>query len=136
MPNLTSRPVPLLHDLKRGEVVSVDLHDAFGGEKRNDAGSGLRSAVVVQNNFGNSVSPLTVIVPLTDVDQYKGYPFQVKVPAVVMGAGGKACIADCGHVRSIDKIRIHKRFSVLPDDLMRQIDEALCIILELTPPGR
>ncbi|WP_369128077.1 type II toxin-antitoxin system PemK/MazF family toxin [Ramlibacter tataouinensis] len=35
----------------------------------------LRPCVVVQNDFGNKVSPLTIVVaPLTDQAQYKKYP--------------------------------------------------------------
>lgn len=123
-----------LADLKRGEVVAVDLQGALGFEKMNDANSGLRSCVVVQNNHGNSKSPLTIVVPLTDLSQSKGYAFQVTISGSVLGPGGKDCIADCGHIRSIDKVRIKQRFAVLPDGLMRQIDDALRLLLEL-PAG-
>jgi mRNA interferase MazF len=128
-------PSPVkLPDLMRGEVVSVRLDGAEGYEKQNDADSGVRSCVVVQNNHGNSVSPLTVIVPLTGMDQAKGYPFQISISGSVLGPGGKDCIADCGHVRSIDKSRIIDRFRVLPDSLMKQIDGALRNILDLQCP--
>lgn len=84
--------------IKRGDVVKVDLRGAEGGEKE-----GARPCVVVQNNGGNQGSPMTIVVPLTDVAQYKGYSQQVPVSAGELGPGGKDSIAECGHIRTIDR---------------------------------
>lgn len=84
--------------IKRGDVVNVDLRGATGGEKE-----GVRPCVVVQNDGGNRGSPLTIVVPLTDVAQFKGYPQQVRISDADLGPGGKDSIAECGHIRSIDR---------------------------------
>jgi len=85
-------------DIKRGDIVIVDLRGAEGGEKE-----GTRPCLVVQNDGGNRGSPLTVVVPLTDVGQFKGYPQQVRISEAELGAGGKDSIAECGHIRTIDR---------------------------------
>jgi len=110
--------------LARGDVVYVDLSGAIGHEKQ-----GRRPCVVVQNDGGNRVSPLTIIAPLTDVDQYKGYPMQVVVAAADLGPGGKDSVVEGGHLRSIDRdSRIGEDVGVwchLSDEIMDRVDEAL-----------
>jgi mRNA interferase MazF len=85
-------------EIKRGDVVNVDLRGAEGGEKQ-----GVRPCVVVQNDGGNRGSPMTIVVPLTDVAQFKGYPHQVRISAAELGPGGKESVAECGHLRTIDR---------------------------------
>ncbi len=85
-------------EIKRGDIVNVDLRGAEGGEKE-----GTRPCVVVQNDGGNRGSPMTIVVPLTDIAQYKGYSQQIRVSAAELGAGGKESIAECGHIRTIDR---------------------------------
>lgn len=116
-------------EIKRGDVVNVDLRGAEGGEKM-----GERPCVVVQNDRGNAVSPLTVVVPLTDVDQYKKLPVQVLVTAKELGSGGKDSVAECGHVRTIDRdARIigDKVLTHLDSTVMRRLDAALRVSLGL-----
>ena len=46
--------------IHRGEIYLIDLRDQVGSEQ-----SGIRPAVVVQNETGNMHSPTTIICPLT-----------------------------------------------------------------------
>ena len=108
-------------EIRRGDVVLVDLRGAEAGEKQ-----GSRPCVVVQNDKGNSVSPLTIVVPLTDDEQYKRLPVQVIVTASELGAGGKNSVAECGHIRAIDRdARITKKVTTLGRDPMARIDAAI-----------
>ncbi|NDY93794.1 type II toxin-antitoxin system PemK/MazF family toxin [Ideonella livida] len=111
----------------RGDIVLVDLSGAVGGEKQNDKVSGSRPCVVVQNDGGNRGSPLTIVAPLTDQAQYKGYPQQVLVTAAELGTGaGKDSIIECGHLRSIDRdARIKKHLGKVTAAVMPRIDAAL-----------
>ena len=78
------RPMPEVA-LVRGDVVFVDLTGAVGTEKQ-----GRRPCVVIQNDGGNRVSPLTIVAPLTDsAHQGRRYPQQVLVDATELGDGGK-----------------------------------------------
>jgi mRNA interferase MazF len=117
-------------EIVRGDVVYVDLSGADGHEKQ-----GVRPCVVVQNNGGNRVSPLTIVAPITDERQYKRYPMQVPVSAADLGEGGKASVIECGHLRTIDRdARIDEGRGVwcrLSDDVMARIDEALRVSLAI-----
>ena len=46
--------------IHRGEIYLIDLSNQIGSEQ-----SGVRPAVVVQNETGNMFSPTTIICPLT-----------------------------------------------------------------------
>ncbi len=120
--------------VKKGDIVDVDLSGAVGVEKQNDAKSGGRPCVVIQNNVGNKFSPMTIVAPLTDTRQNKLLPVQVEVTAAELGfAGSKDSVVECGHIRTIDgdaRVRAHLG-SVHPDALAR-IDQALAVSLGLT----
>jgi len=118
-------------DLSRGDVVFVALRDAEGHEMQ-----GARPAVVVQNDGGNRVSPLTIVALLHGNErQGKRYPQQVFVSADKLGEGAKDSIIECGHLRTIDrKARIDEERGVwchLTDDVLAQVDAALRASLSL-----
>ena len=46
--------------IHRGEIYLIDLSNQIGSEQ-----SGVRPAVVVQNDTGNTHSPTTIVCPLT-----------------------------------------------------------------------
>lgn len=112
--------------IKRGDVVLVDLVGAIGGEKKNDVATCARPCIVVQNDQGNNVSPLTIVAPLTGMDQFKRYPIQVAVTAAELGPGGSDSVVECGHLRSIDRdLRVKKVLGVLAGAAMSRVDKAL-----------
>lgn len=118
--------------LERGDIVEVDLSGAVGGEKQNDAVSSTRPCVVVQNQKGNLYSPLTIVVPLTDVAQFKKLPVQVLVSAAELGAGGKDSVVECGHVRTIDRdSRIKQLLGKIDAAALARVDSALAVSLGL-----
>lgn len=111
--------------VNRGDIVLVDLKGAVGGEKKNDAQISARPCIVVQNDVGNGVSPLTIVAPLTDQKQYKGFPVQVKVSAEELG-DDKGSVVECGHIRTIDRDeRIVKHLGKLAPAAMKRVDIAL-----------
>lgn len=116
--------------LERGDVVWVDLRGAVGAEKQKT-----RPCVVVQNNVGNVRSPLTVVVPITNGDTWRGYPHQVMVYAGELWDGAVDSVIDTGHIRSIDKdTRISSGAGVLcrlNETRMIQVDRALQSLLGL-----
>lgn len=116
--------------LTRGDVVRVDLSGAIGREKQKT-----RPCVVVQNNIGNTVSPLTIVVPMTDLDQHKFLPIQVVVRAPQLWGGAKDGVIECGHARSIDRdCRIDESSGVLchvDAEIMEQVDTALRVSFAL-----
>ncbi len=119
--------------LRRGDIVDVNLAGALGGEKQNDATSGGRPCVVVQNQTGNDHSPLTIIAPLTDTAQFKHLPVQVLVTAAELGfKGSKDSVVECGHVRTIDRdTRIRSHLGSIQPEALARIDAALRVSLGL-----
>ncbi len=108
----------------------MDLAGAIGVEKQKT-----RPCLVVQNDGGNKSSPMTIVAPITDEDQYKGYPQQVVVEAPEMGPGGKRSVVECGHLRTIDRdCRIDPSRGVvahLSSATMAKVDKALRSSLSL-----
>ena len=122
--------VPQIH-LVRGDVVWVDLRGAVGHEKQQ-----ARPCLVIQNDIGNTVSPLTIIMPITDAAQYKGFPMQVLLSAAdLQVADAKDSVIEGGHIRSIDRDeRIDATRGVwchLSDEVMHKVDDALRASLSL-----
>jgi len=110
--------------IKRGQLVWVDL-DGEGCEQR-----GRRPAIIVQNDFGNRVSPTTIIVPLTSRKTKAVIPTHVLIEAEYFNGTSVRMdsIALAEQVRVIDRQRIKYYDSlILPEKVMAQIDIALKI---------
>lgn len=56
-------------DIRRGEIYWVNWNPGRGSEQ-----SGLRPALVIQNDIGNKFSPTTIVAALTTAVE-KSYPF-------------------------------------------------------------
>lgn len=88
--------------IHRGEIYLIDLSNQVGSEQ-----SGVRPAVVVQNETGNMYSPTTIICPLTSKTK------TMSVTHVQLTTDDAEIIRDsvvlCEQVRVIDKTRIRKR---------------------------
>lgn len=88
--------------IHRGEIYLVDLRNQVGSEQ-----SGVRPAVVVQNETGNIYSPTTIVCPLTSKSK------SMSVTHVELTTADAEIIRDsvvlCEQVRVIDKTRIKKR---------------------------
>lgn len=114
-------------NLRRGDIVLVDLDGATGGEKM-----GTRPAVVLQNDHGNEHSSTTIVAPLTSqYDPDDIYPFEVEIPKE-MGDLDKDSIVQLSQIRTISiDDRVKDIFEWLPDEKMDEIDRALKISLGL-----
>jgi mRNA interferase MazF len=108
-------------ELRRGDIVYADLRGSEGSEKQ-----GVRPCVVVQNDDGNTYSPLTIVAPITDQRQFKHLPVQVPVAAADLGDWAKDSVIECGHLRTIDRdARIRKVVGRLSDNVMQAVDAAI-----------
>jgi mRNA interferase MazF len=108
----------------RGEVYWVRLDPVVGSEQ-----GGTRPALVVQNDVGNERAPTTIVAPITSRLPAREYPFQVRLPADLLG---RPCVVSCSQVRTITKARLSpERLAVLPPGLMSQVDRALVVALGL-----
>jgi mRNA-degrading endonuclease toxin of MazEF toxin-antitoxin module len=109
--------------IKRGGIYLVDLGQDAGGQPKK------RPVLVVQNDQGNRAGATTMVVSLTSVIPSQLFPFQVSLPAGVLGKPG---VIHCEQVKTVNMERIEQSaVGECPPDVMRQVDEALRVSLGL-----
>jgi mRNA interferase MazF len=114
-------------DLRRGDVVLVDLDPTEGSEQR-----GTLPCLVVQNDVGNENAPTTIVVPFTTSRGDDLYPFEVLVSSTESPLREDS-IAICSQVRTIwIEHRIRDVLGSVPDAAMEDVDTALEYSLGLT----
>src|SRR4030042_2776211 len=105
-------------DIKRGEIYWVDWNPGRGSEQ-----SGLRPALVIQNDIGNRLSPTTIVAALTTAIE-KPYPFLVIVTAKESGLP-KDSTVNLAAILTVDKTRLTSKCGTLSDDKMSHVNEAI-----------
>lgn len=108
----------------------ADLSPVIGSEAAKR-----RPVIVVSNNAANRAAAsrgrgVVTVVPVTS-NTARVYPFQIRLPvdpAIGLSVDSKG---QAEQVRSIDVARIGQRLGTLPPALIRQLDEALRLHLDL-----
>jgi mRNA interferase MazF len=115
--------------MRRGDVVWVDLDPARRGESDKR-----RPAVIVSNDGANRAAQrlgrgVVTIVPVT-TSVTRVYPFQVLLPAdrCALAHDSKA---QAEQIRSVPVDRIGAVAGQLPSDLLRELDRAIRLHLDL-----
>lgn len=116
-------------NVRRGDVVSVDL----GGPRDDDTRGGeiykTRPAVVIQNDVGNEHSVTTIVAPISG--GHTNYPFHVDLPGS-MDALGKDSHVQLDQIRTVDiEARIVDSHGSVSSSQMADIEEAIRISLGL-----
>lgn len=115
--------------MRRGEVF-----DARWGPTQGSEQAGTRPVVIVSRDAINDASPVVVVVPFTTYREGRRiYPSQVLVEAPDGGLATKS-LALGEQVRAISKARLSIRRGALSSPVMRRVDEALLVTLDL--PGQ
>jgi len=119
----------LATDVRRGEIVQVNLDPARGSEANK-----IRPAVVVSNDAANAAAArlgrgVITVVPVTSSTDHV-YPFQVLLPARQTGLP-RDSKAQAEQVRSIAVERVGRRIGKLPAALIAELDQALRVHLSL-----
>lgn len=115
--------------MRRGDVVWVDFDPVRSGEANRR-----RPAVLVSNDGANATANslgrgTVTVVPVT-TNTAAVYPFQVLLPAESCGLPEESK-AQAEQVRAISVERISGHAGLLPDLLLRQLDDALRLHLSL-----
>ncbi|MFB6138039.1 MAG: type II toxin-antitoxin system PemK/MazF family toxin [Halobacteriaceae archaeon] len=114
-------------DVRRGDVVIVDLDPTEGSEQR-----GTRPCLVVQNDVGNENAPTTIVVPFTTTRDDTLYPFEVLVRAADSPLREDS-VALCSQIRTVSiEHRVRDAIGAVPDSRMEEVDRALKYSLGLT----
>ena len=111
----------------RGEVWMIDFSPARGSEQ-----TGLRPAVVIQNDVGNQYAATTIVAAITTT--IKPYPVTV---VVEKGEGGlpRRSMVNLAQLLTLDKSRLRRLLGVMSEERMRMIDQAIRVSLDLRSPA-
>src|SRR5665647_2887198 len=111
--------------IRRGGIYLADLGvDANGQPKK-------RPVLVVQNDQGNQAGATTVVVSLTSVVPSELFPFQVQLPAGVLGKPG---VIHCEQIKTVNMDRLEPdAVAQCSAEVMARVDDALRMSLGLSP---
>ena len=110
-------------EIKRGEIYVADLSPVTGSEQ-----GGLRPVVILQNDVGNKHSPTTIVGCITSKLHKSKLPTHIELSALKCGLKQDSLLL-CEQIRTIDKTRLKEKISVLPPEVMSEINMALLISL-------
>ena len=113
-PRIEIKINPDIMDIKWGDVVFVDFTD----NSRDSEQSGIRPAIIIQNDKGNEHSPTTIVASITS--QEKRYlPTHVVVKPYQSGLNKVSTIL-MEQVRTIDKSRILSKVGHIETDWLKE----------------
>ncbi len=112
-------------ETKRGDIVLVDFEPVKGSEQ-----GGIRPALIIQNNIYNKYSTTTIVAPITSKLYKKEYPTNVFLYKNDSNLDKDSNIL-LNQIKTIDKLRIKKKISTLPNEIMNKVDLAIKISLGL-----
>ena len=104
--------------IKRGEIYWVDWSPGRGSEQ-----SGLRPALVIQNDIGNQYSPNTIVAAITTAP-VKPYPFIVVITASESGLPKDSSV-DLASIMTIDQTRLGDKCGEISSAKMAEVDNAI-----------
>lgn len=108
----------------KGEIYLANLSPTVGSEI-----SKKRPVLIVSNDINNQYADTVSIVPITSTTS-KIYPFEVFLPKAE-GNLLNDSKAKCNQIRTIDKLRIEKRFGKISKDKLTEIEQAILIHLDI-----
>lgn len=116
--------------IKRGDIYWVN----FGVQKGSEQ-SGLRPAVIVQNDVGNKYSPITLVCPMTSKVK-KQMPTHVVLNPEDCGIEKLSTVL-CEQSRIIDKSRLLDKFGEITEpNIIEDINEKIMISFGLVEVKR
>ena len=113
--------------VKFGELYLCDFGDPYEHEQ-----GFIRYAIVVQNDFGNEVSPITIVVPCTTQTKrvipsnyYTTFSYENMVDYDAHRVGTRENAIKIEQIRAVDKTRLRKYLGTLKTELMSKIIEKI-----------
>ena len=113
-PRIEIKINPDVMDIKWGDVVFVDFSD----NSRDSEQSGIRPAIIIQNDKGNEHSPTTIVASITSQDK-RYLPTHVVVKPYQSGLNKVSTIL-MEQVRTIDKSRILSKVGHIETDWLKE----------------
>ena len=108
---------------RRGDIWLVDFNPSQGSEQK-----GIRPALIIQNDVGNEVSPVTIVAAISSV--IKTYPINVEIKPSESGLE-KESVVKLNQIRTVDKKRLIRKLGGLGSPKMKAINLAIMLSLGL-----
>lgn len=111
--------------MKRGDVYYADLRPVIGSEQ-----GGIRPVLVVQNDIGNKHSPTIICAAITSKMNKAKLPTHIELNANRYEMDKDSVIL-LEQLRTIDKKRLKDRICHLDFEIMKKVNQALKVSLEI-----
>ena len=111
--------------IKRGDIFYADLRPVVGSEQ-----GGVRPVLIIQNDTGNKHSPTVICAAITSRMNKAKLPTHVELSASKYQLI-KDSVVLLEQVRTIDKKRLKEKVCHLDQDVLKRVDKALAISLEI-----
>lgn len=111
--------------MRRGDIYYADLRPVVGSEQ-----GGIRPVLIVQNDMGNRHSPTVIIAAITSRMNKAKLPTHIEINSSLYDMD-KDSVVLLEQLRTIDKKRLRDKVCHLEGEVMRRINRALMISLEL-----
>ena len=111
-------------EIKRGEIYWVDWSPGRGSEQ-----SGVRPALIIQNDTGNRYSPTTIVASISTALE-RLYPFIVRFTIAESGLEQDSAV-NLSAILTIDQTCLGDKCGQLISQKMLEVDEAIKLSLGL-----
>ncbi len=111
--------------MKRGDVFYADLRPVIGSEQ-----GGIRPVLIIQNDIGNKHSPTVICAAITSKMNKAKLPTHIELSSELYNMD-KDSVVLLEQLRTIDKKRLKDKICHLDGEIMKRVNKALEISLEL-----
>lgn len=111
--------------MRRGDVYYADLRPVVGSEQ-----GGIRPVLIVQNDIGNKHSPTVICAAITSRMNKAKLPTHIELDSSIYDMEKDSVIL-LEQLRTIDKTRLKDKVCHLDHMIMKKVNKALLISLEL-----
>ena len=110
--------------LSRGEIWLVNFNPGRGSEQ-----TGIRPALVIQNDVGNRYAATTIVAAITAT--LKKYPVTVLLDPHEGGLD-RPSMVNLTQILTLEKSRLVRKLGAIPQARLREVDAALLISLGIS----
>lgn len=111
--------------IRRGDIYYADLSPVIGSEQ-----GGIRPVLIIQNNVGNRHSPTVICAAITSRMNKAKLPTHIEISADNYEIVKNSVIL-LEQIRTVDKKRLREYVCHVDEHLMRKVDHAIQVSLEL-----
>lgn len=111
--------------IRRGDIYYADLRPVIGSEQ-----GGIRPVLIIQNDTGNKHSPTVICAAITSQMHKSKLPTHVEIDSSKYGIIKDSVIL-LEQLRTIDKKRLKDKVCHLDSEIIRKVNHALLVSLEL-----